>query len=90
LKSFVKAEDCNNIGAPLYIGLAGNDEMVPQTLHNDLLSWVSRTPGIDFMIETYQGMTHGFAARPNTEDALTKTEFEKAFDHTVHFLRKHA
>lgn len=88
-KSFVEAEDCHKITVPLYIGLAGEDEMVPATLQQDLASWLQREPGREFMIERYEGMTHGFAARPNTEDFATKKEFERAFDRTVKFLREH-
>ncbi|PCD26104.1 hypothetical protein AU210_012536 [Fusarium oxysporum f. sp. radicis-cucumerinum] len=88
--SYVEEEDCKDIKSPLYVGLAGDDEMVPATLHQDLISWVQQSPSqLEFTIESYEGMLHGFAARPNTKDAAMKTEFERAFDRTVNFLQKY-
>lgn len=86
--SFVECADLSNIKAPLYIGLAEHDDMVPATLPDDLNLWASKglVEGVSFDLTIYPGMGHGFAARPNTQDYGIRQQYERAFRETiVHF-----
>ena len=89
--SFVEAEDMTGITAPLYIGLAENDTMVPASLPSDLRRWadVGLYENTPFSIEIYPGMAHGFAARPDSFDKTIKTQYEKAFRRAVEHFRSH-
>lgn len=86
--SFVQADDLAGIQAPVYIGLAENDKMVPASLPTDLQRWADAGIRGDthFMIEEYPGMGHGFAARPDTESESIRKQYEIAFRRTVEHL----
>jgi len=62
--------------------------MVPPTLQHDLSTWLLQSPQTDFVIETYDAMPHGFAARPNDEDSAVKASCGRAFAKAVSFLQK--
>ncbi|KAK4946332.1 hypothetical protein LTR10_014530 [Elasticomyces elasticus] len=86
--SFVTADDLYGIQAPLYIGLAEKDDMVPASLPSDLEKWASTKmkQNVPFILETYADMNHGFAARPDTEDELILQQYQAAFQRTLqHF-----
>ncbi|OAP56478.1 hypothetical protein AYL99_09657 [Fonsecaea erecta] len=88
--SFVEAEDMNGIRAPLYIGLAEKDDMVPASLPEDLRRWArsGMKPGVPFKMESFPHMGHGFAARPDTEDASVRAQYQRAFQRTLeHFIK---
>lgn len=86
--SFVEADDFSEIHVPVYVGLAEKDEMVPPSLEQDLREWSKQgmgEPG-SLVIEVYPGMTHGFAARPNSEDDKVLEQCDKAFQSAVKHL----
>jgi dienelactone hydrolase len=90
--SFVEAEDMDMHGVqtPLYIGLAGEDDMVPASLPDDLRVWSSSgmEPDVPFVMETFPGVGHGFAARPDTDDEVVRGQYRRAFQRTLeHFAR---
>lgn len=83
--SFVEADDMDGIQAPLYIGLAENDDMVPASLPTDLDHWASKRmkANVPFILESYAGMNHGFAARPDTQDEEILRQYQVAFQRTL-------
>ncbi|KIW24045.1 uncharacterized protein PV07_09784 [Cladophialophora immunda] len=86
--SFVEAEDMDGIQAPLYIGLAEKDDMVPASLPEDLCHWANSRmgPNVPFKIESFPQMGHGFAARPDTDDGNVRAQYQTAFIRTLeHF-----
>ncbi|KAK5311794.1 hypothetical protein LTR93_011592 [Exophiala xenobiotica] len=87
--SFVEPEDCADITVPLYIGLAEKDSMVPPSLPQDLQAWTKRPSGGPVCIEEYPGMDHGFAARPDSQDAMIHEQYDRAYRRVVQFFRKH-
>lgn len=93
--SFVEAEDMAGVRAPLYVGLAEKDTMVPASLPDDLQTWwaaaaSSNMPAADtqFTMEIYPGVGHGFAARPDTKDEVIREQYERAFQRTVEHFNK--
>ncbi|KAL6228857.1 hypothetical protein BDW75DRAFT_226118 [Aspergillus navahoensis] len=88
--SFVEAEDMDNVQAPLYVGLAADDDMVPASLAADFQGW-SKTrmkEGVPFTLEIYPGVGHGFAARPDTKDEHIRSQYIRALRSAVDFLAK--
>ncbi|KAF2846856.1 alpha/beta-hydrolase [Plenodomus tracheiphilus IPT5] len=88
--SFVEAEDMNNIKVPLYVGLAADDDMVPANLAADIQEWSTTRMkgGVSLTLETYPDVGHGFAARPDTEDANVREQYNRALRRTIEFLIK--
>ncbi|KIW90068.1 uncharacterized protein Z519_09499 [Cladophialophora bantiana CBS 173.52] len=88
--SFVEAEDVAGIQVPLYAGLAEKDDMVPVSLPEDLQAWAvtKMKANIPFTMEIYPGVGHGFAARPDTNDDVIRTQYERAFQKSVEHLAK--
>lgn len=71
----------------MYIGLAEEDDMVPETLAQDLETWTKREK-VQATMGSYLGVGHGFAARPATQDPLIREQYDRAFDATVTFFQK--
>ncbi|KIW69226.1 hypothetical protein PV04_05114 [Phialophora macrospora] len=88
--SFVEAEDMRGVRAPVYIGLAGEDDMVPASLSDDLRAWSSSgmEPNVAFGMETFPGVGHGFAARPDTDDEVVRGQYRRAFLRTLEHFAK--
>jgi carboxymethylenebutenolidase len=84
-QSFLTQEDLKDVQVPVYVGLAGEDEMVPASLPDDLKSWTQQER-VQATFEIYPGMSHGFAARPDTEDPAVRTQYERALKAAVSFL----
>ncbi|KIW12696.1 hypothetical protein PV08_09974 [Exophiala spinifera] len=89
--SFVEVGDIADIQAPLYVGLAEKDNMVPASLAQDLQAWTATKmgPNVPFTMEIYPGVGHGFAARPDTKDENIRTQYEKAFQRSMDHLNKY-
>ncbi|KEF51200.1 uncharacterized protein A1O9_12703 [Exophiala aquamarina CBS 119918] len=85
--SFVIHEDLKGIRVPIYVGLAGNDVMVPASLPEDLKSWIQQEQ-IQAIQEIYPNMPHGFAARPEAEDPANRDQFERALKAAVDFFQR--
>ncbi|KAK5047059.1 hypothetical protein LTR84_007001 [Exophiala bonariae] len=83
--SYLTQEDVKDIQVPVYVGLAGDDEMVPTSLADDLKSWTHQER-VQATLEIYPGMSHGFAARPDTQDPAVRTQYERALKTAVSFL----
>lgn len=59
--------------------------MVPSSLPQDLNSWLDHDQNA-FTIKIYEGMKHGFGARPNHGDAEIRRQFYLAFQNTLAFF----
>ncbi|ETN36186.1 uncharacterized protein HMPREF1541_08463 [Cyphellophora europaea CBS 101466] len=90
--SFVEEQDLEGVQAPVYIGLAGADTMVPASLHDDLMMW--RANGMERMVpfemEVYPDMPHGFAARPESENLIIRAQYCKALEKAAEHLAKYS
>jgi dienelactone hydrolase len=88
--SFVEADDMADVQAPLYIGLAEKDDMVPASLPEDLQTWATTKmrPNVPFTVEIYPDVGHGFAARPDTKDDLIRAQYERGFQRTIEHFAK--
>ena len=80
--------DFEGVKVPTYAGLAEKDQMVPETLPQDLKNWSLRN-SVNLQIETYPGMKHGFAARPEAKDPVEREQYNSAFSRTVDFFKAH-
>lgn len=81
-------DDFESIEVPTYVGLAEKDQMVPDTLPQDLKTWSSKN-NVNLQIEMYPGMNHGFAARPEAKDPGEKAQYDLAYSRTVEFFATH-
>ena len=90
--SFVEADDLHGVKAPLYVGLAEKDDMVPATLPDDLPAWAAKglVDGVPFDLDIYPGMKHGFAARPDTHDESIRQRYCQALSKTLKHFARHA
>lgn len=87
-QSFVESEDLVGISVPVYTGLAELDNMVPESLPEDLASW-AKASQVDLELETYPKVNHGFAARPEAKDPKDRRQYEAAFERATSFFRSH-
>jgi dienelactone hydrolase len=85
-QSFVTREDVKGVTAPVYAGLAENDEMIPASFARDLQAWMMQEAAAPFTMEIYPGMKHGFGARPDSADEDVRRQYERAFQRTIGFL----
>ncbi|KAF4439160.1 dienelactone hydrolase family domain-containing [Fusarium acutatum] len=87
--SFVEESDLspgdNGSAAPIIVGLAQNDTMVPRTLSADLNQWASSHKRV-LNQRTFCNVGHGFAARPNTKNEVERVQFQDAFHYANDFL----
>ncbi|KAJ4152120.1 hypothetical protein NW765_017629 [Fusarium oxysporum] len=86
--SFVVEDDIKDIRAPVFIGLAEEDDMVPETLAQDLETWTTRE-NVQAGFGSYPGVGHGFAARPATQDPVIREQYQRAFDAALTFFQKY-
>ncbi|KAJ4176752.1 hypothetical protein NW767_015344 [Fusarium falciforme] len=86
--SFVVEDDIKDIKAPVYIGLAEEDDMVPETLAQDLGTW-TKQENVEAVMGSYPGVGHGFAARPATQDPVIREQYDRAFDAALTFFQKY-
>lgn len=86
--SFVDADDIVGVRAPLYVGLAEQDDMVSPSLADDLRAWTaSSIEGyVTFILEIYPSVGHGFASRPDAADPLIIAQYQRAFQKTLEHL----
>jgi dienelactone hydrolase len=82
------AEDTNGIRVPVLVGAAENDQAVPLEFCRELKTTIEKGPG-PVQFEIYEGMRHGFGARPNTADPAVKMQFLKAFNDATAFFDKY-
>lgn len=73
------------IKVPIYVGLAAEDEMVPASLRDDLITWTQQL-GVQATVVEYPGMKHGFAARPDTDDPAIRVQYERALSDALSYL----
>ncbi|KAJ5773452.1 hypothetical protein N7457_008348 [Penicillium paradoxum] len=83
--SFLEADDVKEGITSLYVGLAANDDMVPPTQKQDLTSWLTQA-GALYGMETYDGVGHGFASRPDPVSPEGALQYQKAFEDTLKHL----
>ena len=81
-------DDLKGILVPVYAGLGENDQMVPESLAQDLDTWANES-SVDITLEIYSKSKHGFAARPEAKDSHEKEQYERAFSQAVSFFTKH-
>ncbi|KAH7011036.1 Alpha/Beta hydrolase protein [Ilyonectria destructans] len=81
--SFVQRDDVGNEavggGCRTFVGLAENDEMVPETLGDDLNRWAAEKSR-KITQRVFPGVGHGFAARPASKVETEMVQFRDAFE----------
>ncbi|KAH8802958.1 Alpha/Beta hydrolase protein [Xylogone sp. PMI_703] len=85
--SWTNINDTKGTNCPILIGAAEQDHLTSLSLCQELkVSLKDQNVAVELHI--YDGVGHGFASRPNTEDLLAKKQFERAFGDANMFFKK--
>lgn len=88
--SFTKAASYDNLKAPIMFNCAEIDDIFPDTMREQVqknLDGNSKAPAHDFKV--FPNTVHGFCARPNFGDELSKKGFEEATQRTADWFKAH-